>query len=244
MAPAREIPDSAGHHLFGHDEFFEKLRASHTQRGWGSFGISLLSFRTNSDNLYRTNLDVHARVNGKHIDLFKLFDVVRTRGGYDSVSSEKLAWRKVGQEFNLGQTNTAAYAFALKTVYYKNLSYISLLSQSNVKLTILSAFEIKFVHNQEPPPKEILENISAKGGDLLTRTAENFRPPPIREQQTNGNDSEGSGEEERKTPKEEKMDLDDPGSGGGRTTRGEVTCFHFIAPVYQGLESDISSLFD
>lgn len=70
----------------------------------------------------RTNLDINARVNGKHIDLHKLFGAVQNRGGYDAVSSEKLAWRKVGQEFNLGQSNTAAYAFALKTVYYKNLA--------------------------------------------------------------------------------------------------------------------------
>ena len=70
----------------------------------------------------RTNLDINARVNGKHIDLYKLFEIVLAKGGYDTVSSEKLAWRKVGQDFNLGQTNTAAYAFALKTVYYKNLA--------------------------------------------------------------------------------------------------------------------------
>ena len=75
----------------------------------------------------RTNLDTNARVNGKHIDLYKLFEIVQQRGGYDTVSSEKLAWRKVGQEFNLGQTNTAAYAFALKTVYYKNLAYALLI---------------------------------------------------------------------------------------------------------------------
>lgn len=36
----------------------------------------------------------------------------------------------------------------------------------------------------------------------------------------NGNDSDGSGEEEGKTPKDEKSDVVDPGSGGGRTTRG------------------------
>lgn len=67
-------------------------------------------------------MDLGPRVNGKHIDLFKLFNLVMQRGGYDAVSSEKLAWRKVGQDFNLGQTNTAAYAFALKSVYYKNLA--------------------------------------------------------------------------------------------------------------------------
>jgi chromatin structure-remodeling complex subunit RSC9 len=47
---------------------------------------------------------------------------VTERGGYDVVSREKLVWRRVGQEFNLGTTNAAAYAFALKTVYYKNLA--------------------------------------------------------------------------------------------------------------------------
>lgn len=40
------------------------------------------------------------------------------------MSAEKLAWRKVGQEFNLGASNAAAYAFALKTVYYKNLALV------------------------------------------------------------------------------------------------------------------------
>jgi len=71
----------------------------------------------------RTSLDLQARVNGKHIDLYKFFNVVTSRGGYDAISAEKLAWRKVGQEFNLGSANAAAYAFALKTVYYKNLAW-------------------------------------------------------------------------------------------------------------------------
>ena len=87
-------------------------------------------------------------------------------------------------------------------------------------LIIDSAYEIKTVHNQEPPPKEILENLTAKGGDLLKRTVENFRPPTSRE--SLGQDSDGSGDESR-TPKEEKGDLDDPGSGAGRTTRGWMT---------------------
>lgn len=174
--------------------------------------------------LLSTNLDTTARVNGKHIDLFKLFDVVASRGGYDVVSSEKLAWRKVGQEFNLGQTNTAAYAFALKTVYYKNLACVTLPVPNTQVPKNFSAFEIKTIHHKEPPPKEILENISAKGGDLLSRTMDNFRPPQSREQQANGHESDGSGDEEHKTtPKQERMDLDEPGSGGGRTTRGIIT---------------------
>ena len=72
----------------------------------------------------RTYLDIHPRVNGKPINLKKLFDIVTERAGYDVVSAEKLAWRRVGQEFGLGSNNAAAYAFALKTVYYKNLAYV------------------------------------------------------------------------------------------------------------------------
>ena len=87
-------------------------------------------------------------------------------------------------------------------------------------LTKTSAFEIRMIHNQEPPPKDILESISAKGGDLLTRTPENFKPPISREDKVNGNDSDGSGDEGTNTPKPEKADMDEPGSGG-RTTRGK-----------------------
>ena len=72
--------------------------------------------------MLRINVDFQARVNTKHIDLYKLWNVVRSKGGYDAVSAEKLAWRKVGLEFNLGSANAAAYAFALKTTYYKNLA--------------------------------------------------------------------------------------------------------------------------
>ena len=72
----------------------------------------------------RTTVDFQARVNGKHIDLHKLYNHVTSRGGYDVVSAEKLAWRRVGQDFNLGTTNAAAYAFALKTLYYKNLASV------------------------------------------------------------------------------------------------------------------------
>lgn len=79
------------------------------------------------------------------------------------------------------------------------------------------------MHNRDPPPREILEDITAKGGDLLHRSVENFKPPVVRLSLTNGQDSDGSGGEESKTPKEEKMDLDEPGSGGlgARTSRGQ-----------------------
>ncbi|KAL8712708.1 MAG: hypothetical protein Q9225_006907, partial [Loekoesia sp. 1 TL-2023] len=159
------------------DGFIQKLAAFHGERG--------------------TTLDPSPRVNGKPIDLQKLYQIVLNLGGYDQVSREKLAWRKVGQEFHLGATNAAAYAFALKTAYYKNLA----------------AFEIKDHHNKTPPPREILEDVTAKGGDLLSRTLGNYRQPTVEE-------AEASGEEEVKTPEGgDKMDLDEPGSGTGRSTR-------------------------
>ena len=92
---------------------------------------------------------------------------------------------------------------------------------SSVELICISAYEIKYVHDQVPPPKEILEDISAKGGDILKRTVDNFRPPQVKEQ-VNGQDSEESGEEGRGTPKQDKMEIDEPGSGSGRTTRGRL----------------------
>ena len=86
------------------------------------------------------------------------------------------------------------------------------------------------IHNQEPPPKEILENLTAKGGDLLKRTVENFRPPSGN--YGNAQDSDASADES-KTPKEEKMDVDEPGSGG-RTTRGRSDlCFTNIVSRLQ-----------
>lgn len=51
---------------------------------------------------------------------------------------------------------------------------------------------------------------------------EDFEPPQSREPLANGNDGEGSGDEEHDTPKEDKMDLDDPGSGGARARGGAV----------------------
>ena len=89
-------------------------------------------------------------------------------------------------------------------------------------LTSPRAFEIKTLHGREPPPIEILEKLTAKGGDILSRTVENFRPPQ-RSSLVNG-DSD-SGGEESKLSKDEKMDIDEPGSVG-RSTRGELVTNH------------------
>ena len=70
-------------------------------------------------------MDFSTRVAGEHIDLYKLYNYIVSQGGYDVVSDEKLGWRRIGNEFNLGNNNAAAYAFALKTVYYRNLASVS-----------------------------------------------------------------------------------------------------------------------
>jgi hypothetical protein len=95
--------------------------------------------------------------------------------------------------------------------------------QSHQTLTLLRAYEISTVHNREPPPKEILEDVSAKGGDLLNRTVENFFPPGSRETERLRNGDEDSEDEEeegdvKRTPRDDKMDVDEPGSLG-RSTR-------------------------
>ena len=81
------------------------------------------------------------------------------------------------------------------------------------------AFEILDIHKKEPPPKEILEDVSAKGGDLLNRTVENFQKPVSRVQ-PNGVHEESPDAEGDETPMKEKEEPEDPGSTGGRATRG------------------------
>lgn len=88
-----------------------------------------------------------------------------------------------------------------------------------------SAYEIATFHKREPPPKEILEDVSAKGGDLLNRTLENYAPRASREAENLANGDRSDSEDEHNTPKDgDKMDIDEPGSTGGRVTRG--MCCH------------------
>ncbi|KAL9586070.1 MAG: hypothetical protein Q9203_003993 [Teloschistes exilis] len=143
-------------------------------------------------------LDPNPKVAGRPIDLFQLYNHVLRQGGYDAVSAKKKGWREVAGVFGIANANAAAYAHALKTLYYKNLA----------------AYEIKTHHGKQPPPRQILEDLTAKGGDLLTRTLHNFRP-------TVEDAADASGEEEAAAPPSaDRMDVDDPGSGAGRSTRG------------------------
>lgn len=153
-----------------------------------------------------TNLELEPKVGPRHIDLYKLYDRVVGEGGYDLVSDTKakpLMWRRLAEEFIGKNPYTAAQAFQIKNVYYKNLC----------------AYEISTHWKQEPPPKGILEDMTARGGNVMTRTLENFVKTTSRDPELNGDASDNS--PEQKTPKDERAEAaDEPGSGAGRTTRG------------------------
>ncbi|GIZ39585.1 hypothetical protein CKM354_000296400 [Cercospora kikuchii] len=170
------------------EDFMRKLEEYHQQRG--------------------TTLEAEPKIGVRHVDLFKLYTRVVEEGGYDLCSDTKakpLMWRRLAEEFIGKNQYTAAQAFQIKNVYYKNLC----------------AYEISTHWGKEPPPKEILEDVTAKGGNVMTRTLENYERPKGRdgEGMQNGEGSEGS--PEQRTPKDVKSELaDEPGSATGRSTRG------------------------
>lgn len=184
MAPPRhEVSPPPPPQTPEYDAFIEKLAAFHDRRG--------------------TELQREPRVGSKFINLLDLFNAVVERGGYDKISDEKLAWRKLGQEWGLPANNLPALAFALKSVYYKNLA----------------AYEIVEIHKKDPPPREILEDVTAKGGALLTRTVDNYRPSTRREPGALGTEqSEASGDDG--TPSRERHGSEEAPGSGGRVTRG------------------------
>ena len=65
----------------------------------------------------------------------------------------------------------------------------------------------------------ILEALTAKGGDLLTRSVENFTAHGKSRGTHDGQESEASEEDARRTPKQERGDVEDPGSGTGRRSK-------------------------
>lgn len=180
MAPVPE--DSSTHSIDRtpeYEDFINRLREYHTKRG--------------------TSFDPEPKVGPTNLDLLKVFNHIVANGGYDKVSEEKLAWRRMASELGLFSNNEASTAFALKEKFYKNLA----------------AFEISTVHGKEPPPKDILEDVTAKGAGLLTRTRENFRGK--RESNFGGAaDSAASGDDG--TPVREKPALDVTASA--RASRG------------------------
>ncbi|PKS11508.1 hypothetical protein jhhlp_003273 [Lomentospora prolificans] len=174
--PPKDIPPHVIERTPEYNDFIEKLRVFHAERG--------------------TTFDPEPKVGTTHLDLLRVFNHIVKNGGYDKVSDEKLAWRRMASELNLFTNNEAATAFALKEKFYKNLA----------------AYEIKTIHGKEPPPKDILEDVTAKGSGLLKRTRENFLKAS-----RNVSDSGISGDDA--TPTRERSVVDTPGSSA-RASRG------------------------
>jgi chromatin structure-remodeling complex subunit RSC9 len=88
-----------------YDRFIREVQEYHNKRG--------------------TTFDPQPKVGPRHIDLYKLYQRVTGEGGYDSVcdtKANKLAWRKIAQDFMPGNVNVVQMAFLVKTAYYKNLA--------------------------------------------------------------------------------------------------------------------------
>ncbi|KAL1306097.1 hypothetical protein AAFC00_004215 [Neodothiora populina] len=155
-----------------------------------------------------TMFEATPKVGLRHLDLHKLYERVVAEGGYDLVSDTKakpLMWRKVAEEFLGKSPHLAAQAFMVKSAYYKNLV----------------AYEISTHWKKEPPPKEILEEVTAKGGNVMGRTLESYQRPHTREEENLANGDSSDDENGEGTPKQEKVEVDDlPGSATGRSSRG------------------------
>lgn len=189
-----------------YDKFISELATYHEKRGYVLMRITTLLVRGTCIDTGggSTHLDTEPRIGVRRISLKKLYARVVEEGGYDAVSDTKakpLMWRKFAEEFVGKNVYSAAQAFQIKQIYYKNLV----------------AYEISNHWKQEPPPKEILEDVSAKGGNVMTRTLENYAVP-VKDDAKDRRESAGS--PEQTTPGESKTALDDPGSASGRTTRG------------------------
>jgi chromatin structure-remodeling complex subunit RSC9 len=141
-----------------------------------------------------TNCDPEPKLGTVTVDLRKVYAFIVEHGGYDKVSDEKLMWRKMCEGLGLMRHNAPADAYTLKQIFYKNLA----------------AYEIKTVHNKEPPPPEILEFTTAKGGSLLTRTVETFQAKAAK--------AEREGSTEDGTPSRERRVEETPTSA--RASRG------------------------
>lgn len=149
-----------------------------------------------------TTLDPEPKVSNINLDLLKTFKLIVSNGGYDKVTEEKLLWRKMREQLAIPTTNAPSTAYQLKEKYYKNLA----------------AFEISTVHGKEPPPKDILEDVTAKGGALLTRTRENYFRG---KHDAMGGDSAASGDDAAATPSRERPTADTTPTGSSiRASRG------------------------
>lgn len=104
---------------------------------------------------------MHGHVN---VDLFKLYNAVLEKGGYDELNKVQKAWGALAGELGMYYADNKGMgqlSFQLKQDFYR----------------YLSAYWVQDQHGREPPPKEILElqSCASKHGPVLGRTKENFK---------------------------------------------------------------------
>ena len=85
------------------------------------------------------------------------------------------------------------------------------------RLTRRSAYEIAKYWGETPPPKEILEDLTAKGGDVRTRTLEGFAIPAPRDAMALGEQDDS--QDEQTTPRKDAGEVEEPGSASRYPTR-------------------------
>jgi len=144
--------------------------------------------------------DRDGKVAGRPAPLHKLFTIVMERGGYDAVTAGRMMWREIAKNFNFPPAHEGAMSYQLKQLYYKNLA----------------AYEIEKVWHESPPSPDILERTTAKGGDLRNRTRETV----LGTNSVNDDDTPRSTTENTaQTPKQEKVEPEDPGSASRYPSR-------------------------
>lgn len=90
----------------------------------------------------------------RRLDLLKLYRKILAKGGYDAVSDQGMAWRRIADEYNIPpMSNAGMPGYLLKTIYYK----------------CLAAYEIEKHWGKKAPPPELLEQMTARGGAIMKR---------------------------------------------------------------------------
>ncbi|KAJ1338398.1 chromatin structure-remodeling complex subunit RSC9 [Microdochium nivale] len=129
-------------------EFIQKLAAFHDKRGTSFEPEPRLP-------------TMHGHV---HVDLLQLYRAVIEKGGYDEISKVQKAWGQLANELGMyfeDNKGMGQLSFQLKQDFYR----------------YLAAYWLQDQHGLEPPPKEILEQVScaSKYGPVLTRSIETFK---------------------------------------------------------------------
>jgi len=131
-----------------YEDFIQKLSAFHEKRGTAFEPEPRLP-------------TMHGHV---HVDLLQLYRAVIDKGGYDEISKIQKAWGQLANELGMhfdDNKGMGQLSFQLKQDFYR----------------YLAAYWLQDQHGIDPPPKEILEQVScaSKYGPVLTRSLETFK---------------------------------------------------------------------